>query len=155
MSDSERYKIAKTLQREATYVAQLAEKNFAENASVNASVPAYTMGAFGDIPGLEGSVHGPVDRDEVRAMMQDGFRRLGGVVALSVLVDEPGLIVDDLQWLARIFSARQMEIRDPMWFDDLLTAYVKGAAAVLQSGDVPLVAGVVERAMAALTEPVC
>ncbi len=96
----------------------------------------------------------PVDHDEASAMLQDGFRRLGGVVALGVLVDEPGLIVDDLRWLQRIFSARDIQISGPAWFGNLLAAYIKGAASVLQSGEMLLVSDVVERAMATLTEPV-
>jgi hypothetical protein len=44
--------------------------------------------------------------DEAEAILADSFQRLLGVLALSLLVDEPGLASEELQWLDRSVGAR-------------------------------------------------
>ena len=149
MLDPVRRSITQTLQREVDYVAEHATRELMQR---------WSMAMSGDRPagveqamaGLQGGLEGPQNADELVSMVEAGYRKLGGVVALSVLVDEPGLIADDMHWLERMFGARKLHPEAPAWQDLLLDAYVQACGSVLAEDQVEIVRDVVGRAATAL-----
>jgi hypothetical protein len=85
-------------------------------------------------------------------MVVDGFRRLGNVVAVSVLVDEPGLIADDLMWLERMGRALALPLGDREYVQRLVHTYVSACALVLGGDDLRYVEDITERALRLLGE---
>jgi hypothetical protein len=75
------------------------------------------------------------------------------VVALSVLTDEPGLIADDMRWLARMFGARNLSPDTGNWAAVLLRTYVEACDTVLPGDASATVRDVVERAILLLDSP--
>ncbi len=147
MVEPGRLNIARLLQREADYVASLAAQDLVSKWEMDRLLGKASPGAYRDTPGLHGKVSGPTSLDEAVRMMQDGYRRLGSVVALSLMVDEPGLIADDLQWLKRMFGARNMEPGGPVWMETLLDSYVRACESVLSDGEVETVRSVTQKAL--------
>jgi hypothetical protein len=93
----------------------------------------------------------PATAERVAEMVVDGFKRLGPVVGLSVLADEPGLIVDDMAWLRRAFGTRNMVPPVPGWEAQLLRAYEAACSEFLPPENSTLIHDVIERAVAELT----
>ena len=105
------------------------------------------------------SVRGPgnqvshwTDPDELASSMEEGFRRLGALVGFSVLVDEPGLIADDLLWLRDLFRARGVRKLSQGWIENIVHVYVSACANVLGEGELRLVRETTGRALALLNE---
>jgi hypothetical protein len=149
MIDPVRQTIAGTLKREADFVAEHAARDLIQRWSEGLASRKPGAGEPG-AAGLQGGTEGPSNADELMRMMQAGYQKLGGVVALSVLVDEPGLIVDDMRWLDRMFGERNMHPAVSSWQDLLLEAYVQACGAVLNDEESRLVRDVVDRAANAL-----
>lgn len=145
MDETGRVKIATTLQKQSDVVAlrssQLLFARWGENTQMGSTAATRPV----SIP--QNGAKGAEDRDELSGMMRDGFRRLGGVIALSVMVDEPGLIVDDMQWLKRLFGARRFTPPDPGWISLLLASYVEATGTVLAPEEVESVRAVAGRAL--------
>ena len=108
------------------------------------------MAGPGIAPGSSAGAHGAYTAAGLAEMMRNGYERLGPVVALSVLTDEPGLIADDMRWLARMFAARDMHLGGDDWAAVLLRTYVDACASVLPAGSSGPVRDVVERAISIL-----
>jgi hypothetical protein len=154
MTDHDRAEVCKTLQREADTLANLAAASLEQKwmhqfAAVHASESAE-----------RGAQTGPGDRanhardvEQMSSSMREGFVRLGSVVALSVLVDEPGLIADDIYWLTRMFGARQLAFNGDDWAADLLHSYTDACASLLPDTMCAPVRESVERALVLLGDP--
>ena len=144
-------RIADVLQRNfLSYIAESAAKalgplSLQEWATApQTAVRTYAEAApYGDAPA-------PRSQDEATRMIVDGFRRLGNVVSVSVLVDEPGLIADDLMWLERMGSALALPLGDRTYVERLVHTYVSACGLVLDGDDLKQVENIVERALAML-----
>jgi hypothetical protein len=88
--------------------------------------------------------------ERIAGLIFDGYRRLGPVVALSVITGEPGLIVDDIAWLRRGLGARVMPPGVPGWEARLLEAYTAACCEVLPAEDCVAVRETIERAISTL-----
>src|SRR5438045_511556 len=53
-------------------------------------------------------------RSTLPDMLNEGFIHLGGALSLGVLVDEPGLLADDLDWLRRMLGVHGMQLDLPL-----------------------------------------
>lgn len=91
--------------------------------------------------------------DETEEMASEGFRRLGRVVALSLLVDEPRLISDDIGWLVRLTGSSSLPESDPSWFKRLLTAYLQACEPFLHGDEWHALMEVVEKSLAGAPDP--
>jgi hypothetical protein len=89
--------------------------------------------------------------DRTAELVLGGFRRLGPVVGLSVLADEPALIIDDIAWLRRAFAVRNMVPAVPGWEARLLEAYAVACCHVLPEQDCSAIRETLRRAASALT----
>ena len=151
MADSQRAEVCKALEREVAALASVAASSLQQKWSAWLP-PLAEDGTAG--PGIalgsSGGAHGPYTAAELAEMMRNGYERLGPVVALSVLTDEPGLIADDMRWLARMFAARDMHMGGDDWAAALLRTYVDACASVLPEGLSGPVRNVVERAISIL-----
>jgi hypothetical protein len=151
MSDSaDRANINQTLQREALTIARAAY------GALLPSVPAMLQGMQRrEIKERTGRPPAPVDAvrpDEMGAMVEEGFRRLGAIVGFSVLVDEPELIADDLQWLSELLGVRGVRNIDDIWMLSLLDAYVNACRTVLSDEEHTIVRDTTDRALALFRE---
>jgi hypothetical protein len=88
--------------------------------------------------------------ERIAEMVVNGFKRLGPVVGLSVLTDEPGLIVDDMAWLQRAFTSRGMLPGMPGWEAQLLKAYAAACCEVLPDEDCAPIRRALDHAIVAL-----
>lgn len=148
MTETDLGRITKTLRREAAFIAQLAARELASQVGPGSLPEAMALDVpDGEIP-LSGRVSGLDSMDEVALMVQEGFQRFSHVVALSVLVDEPGLIADDLYWLKRLYTARQLRLGDMAALQGMVQAYVGACALVLDDSEHRIVQDVVARALA-------
>ncbi|MDQ3706071.1 MAG: hypothetical protein M3437_12745 [Chloroflexota bacterium] len=90
MPEAVRKHIAELLRREDVPLAREAARLFLQRADLG--TPA------------AGGVR--TESDEVQAILSDSFQRLASVVALSLQVDEPRLLSEELQWLAGSLAGR-------------------------------------------------
>src|SRR5689334_4028500 len=111
MNDADRRKVTEALQRDVDRIADAAVSE--------------ARAGFVSRPG-----NGPGWSPAPEAL-REGFVHLGGTVALAVLVDEPGLIADDLSWLRRMMGARGMQL-DPPTIDLLFQSYLDACSSILQ-----------------------
>ena len=82
-------------------------------------------------------------RTDAEAVLCDHFVRLGGVLAMAVLVDEPDLVVDELKWLQH-FHPRSFE--PPANYRSLLTStYMRACTSLLSSDELAVLADLVQR----------
>jgi hypothetical protein len=151
MPDSQRAEVSKALEREVATLANVAASSLQEKWS--AWLPPLaedgTAGP-GTATGSSGGAHGAYTAAELAEMMRNGYERLGPVVALSVLTDEPGLIADDMRWLARMFAARDMHLGGDDWAAVLLRTYADTCDSMLPEGLSGPVRDVIERAISIL-----
>lgn len=146
MADSDIRKIADILQRNASYLAGVAARSLVPNLpapwdgskSVDTQVQA---------TGLTGQESPPWGQDEVASMVQSGMMRFGKVLALSILVEEPGLLADDLKWLVDMFKPRAALMANRAWLDRLSQAYVAACEPLLDTGQLKVVTQTVECAL--------
>ena len=92
-----------------------------------------------------------VQVERLAEMANDGFKRLGPVIGLSVLADEPGLILDDMAWLRRAFATRNVAPPAPDWEVQLLEAYAAACDEVLSARHTAAIHDIVDRAAASLS----
>ncbi len=90
MPDAVRKRIAELLRREDVPLAREAARLFLERVDLGNTV--------------SGGVRN--ESDEAHAILSDSFQRLASVVALSLQVDEPRLLSEELQWLAGTLEGR-------------------------------------------------
>ncbi|HET9494848.1 MAG TPA: hypothetical protein VFR15_11515 [Chloroflexia bacterium] len=150
MTDDRRKSLLAELQRRNDEIAEVAAQRVVrawESALIAQGAPSHAadMAAVRTAP--------PATAERVAEMVVDGFKRLGPVVGLSVLAEEPGLIVDDMTWLHRAFSTRNMAPPIPGWEAQLLRAYESACSDILPAEDCTLIHDVIERAAADLTSP--
>ncbi len=118
MPDAARKRISDLLRRDDALIAREAARLFARH--------IHLLGESS--PGAESR------RDEAGAILADSFQRLCGVVALSLRVEEPLLVSEELQWLERSVGA-QFETPPGTSPIDLLIDSFSGACHKLLSGD--------------------
>ncbi|HEX8599955.1 MAG TPA: hypothetical protein VF952_15755 [Chloroflexia bacterium] len=109
MPGATRKRIAELLRREDVPLAREAARLYLQQADLGAPVSG-------------GAVNEP---DEAQAILVDSFRRLATVVALSLQVEEPRLLSEELQWLAGTLAGRFS--RDSVPQVDLLSQSFTGA----------------------------
>lgn len=109
MPDAVRKRIAELLRREDLPLAREAARLFLQREDLGAPVSG------GDRN----------ESDEAQAVLSDSFQRMASVVALSIQVDEPRLLSEELQWLARTLSGRFLA--DSVSQVDLLSLSFTGA----------------------------
>ncbi len=151
MDEAYRHRITGILQSEAEVIALAATAIFTSDwvkAVGSESTPPFI---FQEAPSQETTdahdrLRATQNLGEIQYMIRDGYVRLGGVIALSVFTDQPGLIADDLRWLRQMFSARNIPVPFPAMFEVLLRSYVRACAKVLGPEEVRIVTGTVERA---------
>jgi hypothetical protein len=148
MSDP-RHNVVKALQQHAGTIARDASSDLRIEWSAIFSVPQ-TASSVPDASGLEGSQVPLEAGDEMLGMMRNGFTHLGGVVGMSVLVDEPGLIIEDMQWLKRMFGARQMVPPIQDWDGLLLRTYAEACRSCLAPEEMVLLQDIIDRAISTL-----
>jgi hypothetical protein len=144
----DRSKLNRVLQRESQRVARAATETLLPYME-RALMPVRASNARG---GLEGRASISTDPDEMALMMEDGFRRLGALVGFSVLVDEPGLIADDLIWLRDMLGGRGVRKLSHGWLENMMHVYVGACANVLDEEELRMVRETTERALALLHE---
>lgn len=153
MTDQERAEVCKLIQREADKLASHASRTLEQMwlANLTGRPAAETVPeSAASRPDLPGKPDTAPKADELTAMLRDGFVRLGSVIALSVLVNEPGLITEDLLWLSRMFSARNISVGGD-WTADLLRTYAAACADVLPAASCEPIRETIEAALARRT----
>ena len=130
MNDAARRKITEALQRENDSVAEAA----ASEANARFISPLSNGCLQSTLPDL----------------LKEGFVHLGGALSLGVLVDEPGLLADDLDWLRRMLGARSVQL-DPPMLDLLVQSYLDACASFLGAEEIEAFADLVARAKGRLT----
>lgn len=111
MPDATRKRIAELLRQQNVPLARDAARLFLQHAELGAPAPR-GVGA---------------ESDEAQAIVGDSFQRLASVVALSLQVDEPRLLSEELQWLAETLGARFRA--DSLSQPDLLSRSFIGACS--------------------------
>src|SRR4051794_10488922 len=114
MNDTGRRRTTETLQRELDHIAEAATARLLSQMGSSGFPGTGLPSKSGDSSGAHGKAERSESPNEAFHMVREGFVRLGGVLSLSVLVDEPGLLADDLDWLARMMGARSMRLGAPM-----------------------------------------
>jgi hypothetical protein len=152
MTDAERHNITTTLQDDANPIARGAALIFFGRMNELIAAGQHSPLPFREVKGGHGLIVEDAGPDEAMRMVQEGFARLGGVVALAVLVDEPGLIADDMHWLKRMLGARQQNINYAIMFDMLLQSYVEACSQFVEEDQVAVIEDTVRRAKAILGE---
>jgi hypothetical protein len=146
----DRAKINRILQREAALIARVAHHELLPQiAGMLAGMQ------LGDVGAATGGPHGlpsGVGPDELGAMVEQGFHRLGALVGFSVLVDEPELIADDLEWLRDMLGVRGVRHVDAEWMSKLVGAYTGAARSVLGEDEHTVICNTTGRALAILRE---
>jgi hypothetical protein len=92
----------------------------------------------------------PATAAEALGMFEEAFRQMGGVLSLSVLVDEPQLLTDDMQWARRMLEAREIPLSDREWMGVFLGAFVRAAEGSLTPREIAAVQHQVDRALAGM-----
>lgn len=129
MIDHFRTQVSKTLEREANTLANVATATLAQRWISHAVAPTSSFPA--PTSGLSEGNSPSWNRDELNSILRDGFVWLGSVIGLSIVVDEPGLIADDVRWLTRMFGARQISINSEAWVEELLHSYATACETTL------------------------
>ncbi|MDQ5826315.1 MAG: hypothetical protein M3441_19145 [Chloroflexota bacterium] len=109
MPEAVRKRIAELLRREDVPLAREAARLFLQHAELGAPASGGARNAS----------------DEAQAILSDSFQRLASVVALSLQVDEPRLVSEELQWLTATLGGRFGA--DPVPRVDLLSRSFTGA----------------------------
>ena len=151
MPEADRHKIAETLHRYSSRIAGNATAALAPHISELRSGKEALAREDRTAAGVPGGIVTtdllPEGHSDLLAMAEDGFRRLGSIVAFSVLVDEPGLITTDLLWLQTMLASRGMDKGNFLWVPLLVRTYVAACQSALNSQDFQVVENVVERAL--------
>src|SRR3954454_7035915 len=145
MVDVTRRKTTETLQRDLDRIAAEAAAGFMSRLG-DAAVAVDFAPMLGRSAVAHGRARPPDNSDEAFHMVREGFARLGGVLSLCVLVDEPGPLADDLDWLRRMLGARSMPL-GPQLLDLLMTSYLEACFPFLQPVELDLVRDQVTRAL--------
>ncbi|MEO8288334.1 MAG: hypothetical protein ABI670_18070 [Chloroflexota bacterium] len=145
-----RHNVVKALQQYGNAIARDACSDLRLEWTALLPVPR-SEGRASSTNGVDGISRLVATSDEALSMMRNGFTYLGGVVGMSVLVDEPGLIIEDMQWLKRMFGARQMVPETHDWDGLLLRTYAGACRSCLAPEEMDLLQDIIERAIASLT----
>jgi hypothetical protein len=146
MKDTARRKITETLQRDLDRIADVAAARLMSQLGDSGLRDSWGLSNSGDVSGSRGQVVSKGSPDEGLYIIKEGFARFGGVLSLSVLVDEPGLIADDLDWLVRMMGAMSMQLGAPT-VALLTTSYIDACSNFMESGDVDILNDQIARAI--------
>jgi hypothetical protein len=146
----DRAEINRTLQREAAVIARAAHRNLLPQ--IAGMLQGMQRGDVGVHVGGGPGPRGEIGPDEIGAMVEQGFHRLGALVGFSVLVDEPELIADDLEWLRDLLGVRGVRNVDAEWMSKLIGAYTGAARSVLGEDEYTTVCRTTESALGILRE---
>lgn len=133
MPDADRKQISDLLRRNEARIAREAARLFARRAQ----------------PGHDS--YGATS-DEAEAILADGFQRLAGVVALSLQVDEPRLVSEELQWLEWNVGARFDTVPAAPHLDLLADCFSEACRNSLTTEDCDLLREVFAQARAGLAD---
>ncbi|HEX8228375.1 MAG TPA: hypothetical protein VF826_03560 [Chloroflexia bacterium] len=117
MPDATRKRIAELLRQQDVPLAREAARLFLQHGELGA-------------PAARGV---RAEADEAQAIVGDSFQRLTSVVALSLQVEEPRLLSEELQWLAETLGARFQADSRPQ--PDLLSRSFIGACSTSLSNE--------------------
>jgi hypothetical protein len=146
MNDTARRKITETLQRDLDRIADLAAARLLSQLGNSGLPDSWAPSISGDASSSRGQVASQGSPDEGLHIIKEGFARFGGVLSLSVLVDEPGLVADNLDWLDRMMGARSMQLGAPM-AALLTTSYIDACSTFLEPADIEILDDQIARAM--------
>jgi hypothetical protein len=132
MPEAARKRIADQLRRGALAVARDAARLFLQQLQLDAQTSA---AAVEGAPAATSLVLGQGRSDEAEAILADGFERLVGVVALSLLVDEPRLVSEELQWLDSSVGTRFEGVPGATDLDRLVASFAGACRLFLGSDD--------------------
>lgn len=138
MTDPHRTHIYNALERESYTLANLAATTLEQQWLPHLST--YPSQA-------SGRLQKTVVQDDLRSMLRDSFLWIGSVTALSILVDEPGLIAEDAHWHVKMFGVQNMSHNYADWIEDLLRTYANACATVLPETTYSSVHDTIERAL--------
>lgn len=103
MPEAPRKRIGDQLRREAPAIARDAASLFLRQLQLDVQTSAAQVEGA---PAATSLVLAEGRSDEAEAILADSFERLTSVMALSLLVDEPRLVSEELQWLDRTVGTR-------------------------------------------------
>jgi hypothetical protein len=157
MDDANRRRITETLQREADRIAEVgaseARARIISQVS-NGSLRSQAAGIGDRAVGRQRSPHQQAGTRDSRSplpdLLKEGLAQMGGALSLGVLVDEPGLLADDLHWLRRMLGARGMQL-DPPVIDLLLRSYLDACSSFLDAEEIEALDDLIARAKGRLT----
>jgi hypothetical protein len=142
-------KIGDLLRREAPAIARDAASLFLQQLHLDAQTSA---AAVEGAPAATSLVPAEGKSDEAEAILADSFERLTGVMALSLLVDEPRLLTEELQWLDRSVSTRFEGVPGATGLERLIDSLSGACRQVLGSDDSDILADWLAQAHAGLNE---
>ena len=153
MDAADRRRIAETLQREFDRIAEAGATRFLSQLS-SGSLRLQGPGTRDRVAGRHRSPH---QQAGIRApqypisdLLKEGLTQVVGTFSLGVLVDEPGVLADDLDWLRRMLGARGIHL-DPTMLDLLLRSYLDACSSLLEPQDIEALDDLVARAKGRLT----
>ena len=149
MTEDRRTKLCDILQRRNDEIAAAAAERVWsdwEPALVGSSVSS--SADSGGMP--SDGVPRPTTPAKALDMIINGFQHLGPVIGLCIIAEEPGVVVDSIQWLRRMFTARGMSPEKHGWEAGILEAYAAACCGLLNEAECAIVKDAVARTIAAL-----
>ena len=146
MPDADPKRICDVLRRDDVLIAREAARLFVKQ--MHSSIPSSSGG--GDGTALAARLEGQAD--EAEATLVESFRRLVGVVALGLQVDEPGLVSEELQWLGKTGQVRFESLPGTTYIDLLIGACVEACRQSLSNEDCDLLDQLFAQARSGLAE---
>jgi hypothetical protein len=146
MPDADRKRISDVLRRCDMLIAREAARLLAQQTQVD--MPSSLGGGDGTAP-ADRLVWKP---GEDEAILVADFRRLLGVVALGLQVDEPRLVSEELQWLGKAGRARFEGLPGTTYIDWLIGACVGACRQWLKDADCDVLAQLFAQARSGLAE---
>ena len=157
MNDAGRRKITEALQRENDSVAEAAASEARAriiSQVSNGSLRSQAAGIGDRAVGRQRSPHQQAGTRDSRSplpdLLKEGFVHLGGALSLGVLVDEPGLLADDLDWLRRMLGVHGMQLDLPL-LDVLARSYLDACSSFLDAEEIEALDDLIARAKGRLT----
>jgi hypothetical protein len=146
MPDADRKRICDVLRRDEALVAREAARLLVQR--MKTDVSSLSGRGDGTVPAvrLEGQA------GEAEAMLVEDFRRLVGVVAFGLQVDEPRLVSEELQWLGKAGRARFEGLPGTTYIDLLIGACVAACPQGLDDEDCDVLDQLFAQARSGLAE---
>lgn len=153
MPEAPRKRIGDQLRREAPAIARDAASLFLQQLHLDAQTSA--SGVEGG-PAATSLVLAEGRSDEAEAILADSFERLTGVMALSLLVDEPRLVSEELLWLDRTVGTRFEGVPGTSGPDRLIDSLSGACRRLIGSDDSDIIDDWLAQARSGLneTEPI-